>query len=155
MNGYSIKEIQAELLLHQRLMEHWKKIDIETNKMESVAKTNLAGVRRPQKLRELRCQYIGCNRLFFGISSSKYCNEHRFDKCRTFLRKDINVSTKKDNSIIAGNTKLIREYIPFISNQPIIESIEKTEQHLSSTENYLPAVFVLVQRESEKTATRS
>jgi hypothetical protein len=43
--------------------------------------------RRRQKLREKKCQYPGCGKIFFGIHISKFCPEHRQDRYR--IRKSI------------------------------------------------------------------
>ena len=53
--------------------------------------------RRRQKLREKRCQYPGCNKIFFGIHISKYCPEHRQDRYRIRKRKkpeDVNIKNQ-------------------------------------------------------------
>lgn len=42
----------------------------------------LPKTRRRQKLREKKCQYPGCDKIFYGIHISKYCIEHRQDRYR-------------------------------------------------------------------------
>lgn len=51
--------------------------------------------RRRQKLREKKCQYPGCGKIFYGIHISKYCAEHRQDRYRIRKRsKPENVNIK-------------------------------------------------------------
>lgn len=53
--------------------------------------------RRRQKLREKRCQYPGCGKIFFGIHISKYCPEHREDRYRIRKRtkpEDVNLKNQ-------------------------------------------------------------
>jgi len=51
--------------------------------------------RRRQKLREKKCQYPGCDKIFYGIHISKYCAEHRQDRYRIRKRsKPENVNIK-------------------------------------------------------------
>ncbi|MDR0331459.1 MAG: hypothetical protein LBH93_07115 [Chitinispirillales bacterium] len=51
--------------------------------------------RRRQKLREKKCQYPGCGKIFYGIHISKYCTEHRQDRYRIRKRsKPENVNIK-------------------------------------------------------------
>ncbi|HEX2956642.1 MAG TPA: hypothetical protein VHO70_07415, partial [Chitinispirillaceae bacterium] len=53
--------------------------------------------RRRQKLREKRCQYPGCGKIFFGIHISKYCPEHRQDRYRIRKRtkpEDVNIKNQ-------------------------------------------------------------
>jgi hypothetical protein len=54
--------------------------------------------RRRQKLREKKCQYPGCGKIFYGIHISKYCAEHRQDRYRIRKRprpKDINIDNQE------------------------------------------------------------
>jgi hypothetical protein len=53
--------------------------------------------RRRQKLREKKCQYPGCGKIFFGIHISKYCPEHRQDRYRIRKRtkpEDVNIKNQ-------------------------------------------------------------
>ncbi len=53
--------------------------------------------RRRQKLREKKCQYPGCDKIFFGIHISKYCPEHRQDRYRIRKRnkpEDVNLKNQ-------------------------------------------------------------
>jgi len=53
--------------------------------------------RRRQKLREKKCQYPGCGKVFFGIHISKYCPEHRQDRYRIRKRtkpEDVNIKNQ-------------------------------------------------------------
>ncbi len=53
--------------------------------------------RRKQKLREKKCLYKGCGKVFFGIHITKYCTEHRQDCFRIRVKKkpeDINVQNQ-------------------------------------------------------------
>lgn len=53
--------------------------------------------RRRQKLREKRCLYPGCGKIFFGIHISKYCPEHRQDRYRIRKRtkpEDVNIKNQ-------------------------------------------------------------
>ncbi len=57
----------------------------------------LPKTRRRQKLREKRCQYPDCGKIFFGIHISKYCHEHRKDRYRIRKRatpEDINLKNQ-------------------------------------------------------------
>ncbi len=57
----------------------------------------LPKTRRRQKLREKRCQYPGCGKIFFGIHISKYCHEHRKDRYRIRKRatpEDVNLKNQ-------------------------------------------------------------
>ena len=50
--------------------------------------------RRRQKLREKKCCYPDCGKVFYGIHISKYCPEHRQDKFRIRKRskpEDVNI----------------------------------------------------------------
>jgi hypothetical protein len=50
--------------------------------------------RRRQKLREKKCQYPDCGKVFYGIHISKYCPEHRQDRFRIRKRskpEDVNI----------------------------------------------------------------
>jgi len=53
--------------------------------------------RRRQKLREKKCLYPGCGKIFFGIHISKYCPEHRQDRYRIRKRtkpEDVNIKNQ-------------------------------------------------------------
>ena len=53
--------------------------------------------RRRQKLREKKCQYPACGKIFFGIHISKYCPEHRQDRYRIRKRtkpEDVNIKNQ-------------------------------------------------------------
>ncbi len=55
--------------------------------------------RRRQKLREKKCQYPGCGKVFYGIHISKYCAEHRQDQYR--IRKRVRpMDVTRDNVIL-------------------------------------------------------
>lgn len=63
--------------------------------------------RRRQKLREKRCQYPGCGKIFFGIHISKYCPEHRQDRYRIRKRtkpEDVNI---KNQTYKHGYTEVV------------------------------------------------
>jgi hypothetical protein len=67
----------------------------------------LPKTRRRQKLREKRCQYPDCGKIFFGIHISKYCHEHRKDRYRIRKRatpEDINL---KNQTIKHSYTEVI------------------------------------------------
>ena len=66
----------------------------------------LPKTRRRQKLREKKCQYPGCGKIFFGIHIAKYCHEHRKDQYRIRKRaapEDVNL---KNQTIKHSNTEV-------------------------------------------------
>jgi len=66
----------------------------------------LPKTRRRQKLREKKCQYPGCGKIFFGIHIAKYCHEHRKDQYRIRKRaapEDVNL---KNQTIKHNNTEV-------------------------------------------------
>ena len=54
---------------------------------------------RKQKVRELKCAHPGCNEMFFGINSSKYCSKHRDPQTRIGKKPAVKEVTD-DNRII-------------------------------------------------------
>lgn len=61
---------------------------------------------RRQKLKEKKCQYPGCGKIFFGIHIAKYCHEHRKDQYRIRKRaapEDVNL---KNQTIKHTNTEV-------------------------------------------------
>ncbi|MDO5576034.1 MAG: hypothetical protein Q4F84_03065 [Fibrobacter sp.] len=65
--------------------------------------------RRRQKLREKKCQYPGCEKIFFGIHISKYCPEHRQDRYRIRKRsrpEDVNI---KNQTLKHNNTEVVEQ----------------------------------------------
>lgn len=67
----------------------------------------LPKTRRRQKLREKRCQYPGCGRIFFGIHISKYCHEHRKDRYRIRKRAAPEDVNKKNQTIKHSYTEVV------------------------------------------------
>ncbi len=63
---------------------------------------------RKQKRYEKHCAYPECNRIFFGISISKYCHEHRKEEYRIRNRGDKGDPTK-DNQIIEHSNIKVQE----------------------------------------------
>jgi len=55
--------------------------------------------RRRQKLREKKCQYPGCDKIFYGIHISKYCEEHRQD-CYRIRKRAKPADINRDNVVI-------------------------------------------------------
>lgn len=60
---------------------------------------------RKQKLYEKRCSYPNCGKIFFGISISKYCHEHRKDEYR--IRNRSTQSDLSEHRLIEHDVKKV------------------------------------------------
>lgn len=87
------------LLVHQSAVSS-NKIDKKPFKIHQLGEPKsmqLPKSRRRQKLREKKCLYPGCGKIFFGIHISKYCPEHRQDRYRIRKRtkpEDVNIKNQ-------------------------------------------------------------